>query len=328
MKRLRRLGIRLAIVGVAVACGVAFMPQLLSEPKPTDGFATGRTGAAPPFDGKRALGYLQQLCLLGPRVSGTEAMTRQLELIEQHFTKLGAQVKRQKFNAKQVSRLEAVPMTNLIVSWHPDRDRRIILCCHYDTRPIADQEPDRNRWGERFVSANDGTSSVAWLMELGHHIKNMKCDVGVDFVIFDGEEYIFDNRPGADRYFFGSEHFAAEYQKTRPRHKYIAGVLLDLFAAKDAKYPIESNSQFFAGAIVEQIWSIAHELNEPMFMARIGPEVLDDHLALNRVGIPTVDIIDFDYAHWHRLSDTPDKISPETMTRVAKVIATWLSRLK
>ena len=52
-------------------------------------------------------------------------------------------------------------MANMIVSWNPDRQRRVILCSHYDTRPIADQEPDARNWRKPFVSANDGGSGVA-----------------------------------------------------------------------------------------------------------------------------------------------------------------------
>jgi glutaminyl-peptide cyclotransferase len=320
--------VRATWIGIVAVAGVAMMPRLLLEPKPGDGFASGRTATTVPFDSKRALGYLKQLCDLGPRLSGSASMTKQQDIIEQHFTKLGAKVTRQKFTAKQFSQANAVAMTNLVISWHPDRDKRVLLCTHYDTRPIADQEPDRAKWNQTFVSANDGTSGVAWLMEFGHHVKDMKLNVGVDFVIFDGEEYVFDSRPGMDKYFFGSEHFAADYKKARPAYKYIAGVLFDLCFAKDPQFPIEVKSQFHAGAVIEQVWSVAGDLKEPMFVAKMGPEVQDDHLALNHANIPTIDIIDFDYPHWHRLSDTPDKISGETMSRMSKVISTWLSRIK
>ncbi len=90
-------------------------------------------------------------------------------------------------------------MTNLIVSFFPDRERRVILCSHYDTRPIADQEPDPRKWREPFLSANDGGSGVAFLMELGNQMKDLPTKVGVDFVFFDGEEYIFDPAPPRGR---------------------------------------------------------------------------------------------------------------------------------
>ena len=37
------------------------------------------------FDGKRAMTYLQQICDLGPRISGSEGMKKQRELIRKHF---------------------------------------------------------------------------------------------------------------------------------------------------------------------------------------------------------------------------------------------------
>lgn len=300
------------------------MTHLTAQPPPAP--AGGKS--ANPFDAARAMGYLKQLCAIGPRVSGSVGMTRQQQLIDEHFTKLGATVTYQRFDAQQRSRPAPVKMANMIVSFHPERDRRVIFCTHYDTRPIADQEPDRRKWHEPFVSANDGTSGVAWLMEMGHHVKAMNAQVGVDFVFFDGEEYVFDPRPGADKYFFGSEHFAEQYQKQRPKHRYIAGVLLDLFAGHSPRFAYEKNSLFMAGALTQEIWSTARDLGEPLFEARLGHEVQDDHLALNRVGIPTVDIIDMDYPHWHRLSDTVDQVSGETMARVARVLMTWLGKVK
>ena len=51
-------------------------------------------------------------------------------------------------------------------------------------------------------------------------------------------------------------------------------------------------------------------------------------MALNRVGIPAIDIIDFDYPHWHRLTDIPSNCSTEGMTQVAKVLTVWLQRAR
>jgi hypothetical protein len=259
-------------------------------------------------------------------------MKKQQELIEKHFKDLGALVTRQEFKARQRSRKTDTLMANIIVSWNPDRPRRVLISSHYDTRPIADQEPNRNNWNRPFVSANDGTSGVAFLMELGHHMKDLKTEFGIDFVFFDGEEYVFETNPlgGGDRYFFGSEFFAEDYAKTRDKrkHRYDAGILLDLFAGKDAQLKVEKNSHDAAPQLVEQVWLTAKSLNAKSFVFKPGPEVQDDHLALNRAGIPTIDIIDFDYPHWHKLSDTADKISGEQMAEVSKVITVWLQKIK
>src|SRR5262245_9044975 len=156
--------------------------------------------------------YLETVCKIGPRISGTEGMRKQQELIEKHFTDLGGKVSYQKFTARQRSVRKPVEMANLVVAYHPERTRRVILCSHYDTRPIADQEPNMRRWHDTFLSANDGGSGVALLMELAHHMKDLETTVGVDFVFFDGEEYVFDRD---DDYFFGSKHFAGEYARVR-----------------------------------------------------------------------------------------------------------------
>jgi glutaminyl-peptide cyclotransferase len=306
-----------------------------SPPKLTE-FATGsdaKDGVTEvKFDDARALKYLKQLCDLGPRMSGTETMKKQQDLIEKHCKDLGATVTRQEFKGKQLSRKEATEMVNLIISWHPDKMRRVLISSHYDTRPIADQERLRTNWNKPFVSANDGTSGVAFLMELGHHMKDLKSEFGVDFVLFDGEEYVFETSQngGGDKYFFGSEYFADEYLKTKDKRKfrYDAGFLLDLCAGKDAQLKVEDYSFAAARTLVDQVWGLAKELGAKSFKYEHGYEIQDDHLALIKAGIPTVDIIDFDYPHWHKLSDTPDKVSGAQMAELSKVLTTWLQKVK
>jgi glutaminyl-peptide cyclotransferase len=280
------------------------------------------------FDSARAMKYLRELCALGPRISGSDGIGKLQERVKEHFEKLGAKVTFQRFEAKQRSQAKATPMANVIISWRPDAERRVLISSHYDTRPIADKERDRRNWTKPFISANDGTSGVAWMMELGHHMKDLPLNVGVDFILFDGEEYIFEPAEGRDEYFFGSKEFARDYRRDPPKHRYVAGVLLDLFAGNGATYPIEGHSMYSAGAVVDDIWKTADRLGVKAFRNATGPTVLDDHLALNDAGIPTVDIIDFDYAHWHRLSDTPDMCSEEAMSNVAKVLSVWAQKVK
>jgi glutaminyl-peptide cyclotransferase len=279
-----------------------------------------------PFDGKRALKYVEAICDIGPRQSGTDGMRKQIQLITKHFEGLGLKVEVQPFSGKQVSRQEPVEMKNLIIRFHPDRARRVVICSHYDTRPIADQEPNPAKWREKFVSANDGGSGVAFLMELGNHMKNLKTNVGVDFVLFDGEEYIFDRN--SDQYFFGSKHFAEEYRKNKGKTRYGAAILLDMIGGHDAKFPIEQNSWSKAREVVKQVWEIARDQKSKMFENVPGPTVLDDHISLQDVGIPAIDIIDFDYKHWHRLSDVPANCSAESLEGVSRVLTVWLQRVE
>lgn len=292
-----------------------------------DQFASDRPEAVKPaaFDAKRAMGYLEAICKIGPRISGTEGMKKQQELLADHFDKLGGKIEWQKFTARQVSQREPVDMANLIVRWRPELERRIILCAHYDTRPLADQEADTRKWRQAFLSANDGGSGVAMLMELAHAMKDLKTPLGVDFVFFDGEEYI--HREG-DRYFFGSRHFADMWRKAGRKPNYKAAILLDMIGGKQAVFPIEGNSWFLAAPVVLELWNVAEELKVAAFQKRQGIAIEDDHLALNRAGIPAIDIIDFSYPHWHKLTDVPANCSAESLEQVARVVSVWMQRTK
>lgn len=340
---MRRVILWACVAGMTAGCGPA------DDAKPTrSGFASGtptddpkrpkfaedrdpkKPEAKVTFDGDRAVKHVKELCDIGPRVSGSDGMAKQIELLTKHFEGHGGKVTRQEFQATQKNK-KAVGMTNLVVSWFPDRKSRVILCSHYDTRPIADQEANKNNWNKPFVSANDGTAGAAFMMELARHMKDLPTGVGVDFVLFDGEEYVFAE---GDDYFFGSEHFAAEYKKAAKTRgfTYSAAVLFDLCFHDGAKLRVEGYSWEGSKQLVADLWGVAEGRRAKSFVYergfKRGEYVQDDHLALLAVGIPAVDVIDFDYADWHKLSDTPDKISPKQMSEVAGVIVEWLSGLK
>ncbi len=282
------------------------------------------------FDGKRAMGYLEDVCKIGTRMSGTEGMKKQQELLEKHFKQYDAKITWQKFTAKQRSRRQPTDMANLIVSWKPELKRRIILCTHYDTRPIADQDPDPKNHGLPIISANDGGSGVALLMELAQYMKKLPLNVGVDFVFFDGEEYVFDGR--RDEYFFGSKYFGEQYAKTRKETEvvYLGAILLDMIAGKDLRLPVEQNSNWKAPTLVKDVYRIAADLKVDAFkadeMSKFAVE--DDHMALNHNDIPAIDLIDFDYKHWHCLTDLPENCSGDKMEQVARVLSVWMQRVK
>ena len=102
------------------------------------------------------------------------------------------------------------------------------------------------------------------------------------------------------------------------------GVVLDMIGEKDAVYSEELNSLDWAPGLVGALWNLAEELNLPGFDQTKGPIVWDDHVMLNRYGIPSVDIIDFDYPYWHTIQDTPDKCSPESLDAVGTLLVHWI----
>jgi len=324
----------LALMGAGLAIAL-FRPASPLQAVPManlDEFAQDRAPPKvnlPPFDAARALKHLADICAIGTRVSGSPGMEKQQKLLEKHFTDQGAKVTWQKFEGRQKSSRATAPMANLIASWHPDRPVRVIICSHYDTRPRADQETERRRKEQPFLSANDGGSGAALLMEMARHMKDLPCELGVDFVLFDGEEWVLEPE---DEYFHGSKHFAAEYKKQRAAGKtrYRSAILLDMIAGKEPRFPVEQNSWWSAPRLVEEVYSIAVEQNATFFEPRkfSSTPVQDDHVPLNAAGIPAIDIIDFEYPHWHKITDTPENCSPEGLTQVARVLFAWLQRVR
>ena len=281
-----------------------------------------------PFDGANAYKYLKQLCDIGPRPSGSTGMAAQQKMLAEHFQKHGGRVEFQRFRARDPRDGRWVPMANVIVRWHPDSTDRILLCAHYDTLPFPMLDP-RDPQG-RFVGANDNASGVALLMELARGMAGLKCRYGVDFVLLDGEEYIF--RQG-DRMFLGSEYFAREYlqeqSRERPKYRYRWGVLLDMIGDADLRILQERNCLWWRDTrpLVADIWGTAARLGVSEFVARPMREVdfLDDHIMLHNLGrIPCIDVIDFDYPPWHTRGDTPDKCSPLSLAKVGWVMSEWL----
>lgn len=282
--------------------------------------------APPPFDGKRAYADLKAICDIGPRISGTDGMVRQQQLLVEHFTQLGATCSFQEFDVPHPETGAPTRLANLIVSWHPESTERVLIACHYDTRPYPDRELNVRNRKAPFIGANDGGSGVALLMELGRQMSTLQPRYGVDFVFFDAEELIYDTP--RDKYFLGSEHFAQAYVNRPPAHRYVAGVLLDMVADKDLKIYYESYSIRNARAVTESVWAAADRIGTKQFFARRRHEVRDDHLPLNEIAkIPTCDVIDFDYPHWHTRNDIPANCSGESLAVVGRVMMAWLSEL-
>lgn len=286
------------------------------------------------FNGQRSYDYLKAICSLGNRMSGSPGMKQQQALLEKHFTNLGAVVSYQRFRYKDPLSGKRVPMANMIIEWRPDAKSRLLLCAHYDTRPLPDRELDpRIREKGVFLGANDGASGVALLMELGHHVAELPEETGLDFVLFDGEELVyFNGQQDIGHYFVGSTWFANQYRQHPPQHEYFAGVLFDMVA--DAKLTMYQE-RFSATwketrPLVKEIWGTAERLGVEEFIPRVKYEVRDDHLPLNKIAkIPVCDLIDFEYPdrsnrYWHTTEDAPGRCSADSLGKVGWVILEWL----
>jgi hypothetical protein len=312
----------LAAMGLGIFC-----PQNGRTAPPPDAATT--TTPQNPLDALRAYRYLEQLCAIGPRPSGSPGMRQQQELLVEHFKQLGGNVSLQEFRARNPLG-GTVPMANLIIQWHPERKERILLCAHYDTRPLPDRDPNPiARVQGTFLGASDGASGTAALMELAHLMPDFDSKYGVDFVLFDGEELVYDE--SRDPYFLGSTWFARQYAARPPEHKYRWGVLMDMIGDADLQIYQEQNSYSWRNTrpLVVEIWATAKRLGVEEFVPRVRHFVRDDHFPLRNIAkIPTCDIIDFDYPAWHTEADTPRRCSGSSIAKVGWVVYEWLKTVQ
>jgi Zn-dependent M28 family amino/carboxypeptidase len=196
-----------------------------------------------------------------------------------------------------------------------------VLATHFDTRPWADEEEDVALRDRPVPGANDGTSGVAVVLELVPlFVRALPEDVGLSVVLFDGEEL---GRPGQGGYCMGSRHLAAAIEAGE--HPLLAraelGIVLDMVGDADLRIPVEPGSLRAAPALVEHVWATAAELGvtqfDPLPRERA---ILDDHKFLGEAGIPSILLIDRDYASWHRTTDTLDKVAADSLAAVGEVV--------
>lgn len=276
-----------------------------------------RRETGPVFDGARAFKLLVQQCDFGPRPVGSAAHRKTRNFLLAEMKKYADETVAQDFTYK------GMPLTNIIGVFNPGAKRQILLCAHWDTRPIADMEIDEAKRRQPILGANDGASGVAVLLELARLFKAHKPPVSVLIVLLDGEDYgDFKRDEGV---FLGSRHFARNHKGYRPEF----GILIDMIGDKNLDIYREVHSQRYAPGVNEKVFRIARELGyEKYFIDDLQTEVLDDHIPLNQAGIPTIDLIDFNYGPWHTLDDTPDKCSAESLAIVGHVLLEVVYREK
>ena len=258
------------------------------------------------FDGRRALALVERQMALGPRPVGSSAHAATQEWIRAELVGAGWRVR------EQAAEAMGHPIKNLVGFRGPE-PARILVGAHYDTRLVADRDPDSGLLAEPSPGANDGASGVAVLLELARILPQN--GPAVELVFFDAEDN--GRIPGWD-WVLGSTAYVAAIQD-RPE----AVVIVDMVGDRDLQLHYEGNSD---PALRSSIWALADELGyDKYFIPSVGHSLLDDHTPFLEAGIPAVDIIDFDYPHWHTTQDTMDKLSWQSLEVVGETLRVWLA---
>ncbi|HLP15507.1 MAG TPA: M28 family peptidase [Bacteroidota bacterium] len=303
-----RITIFLFIIVMALSSCSRNTPQ--TEPKPN----TEPSVSLPKFNGTASYAALRAQTDFGPRTPLSKGHDACLAYLTTELGKYAETVAKQPFTEKGYDG-ETLPLTNVFASFNKQASKRVLLLAHWDTRPRADQDPLESNRSKPILGANDGASGVAVLLELARTMKQNPPPVGVDILLVDGEDY--GKSSDLEKYFLGAKFFAKHMPSG---YKPLFGILLDMIGDADLRIPMEQNSMTFAPAVVGMVWSAAQELGITQFVSVPGDQIEDDHLALNQAGIPTIDLIDFQYPYWHTVADTPDKCSAESLEAVGRVL--------
>ena len=306
-KRGVSLRLRLGIAALGLFVAVAALVVWKNRP--------AATRAVPPFNGENAFALLQKQCDFGARVPGTAAHDSCRVFLVRELRQYADNVVEQSFEHRFERYPQPVKLTNIVAGFQLQATRRVLLCAHWDSRPWADQEADSSMQEQPVLGANDGASGVAVLLEIARLLHASPPPVGVDLILFDGED---SGVAGVPRTFAaGAQHFA---RTQGAQYHPLFGLLLDMVGDRDLQIYQEGNSARYARSVVDRVWQLAREQNVPEFIPTLRHEVFDDHYPLIEAGIPVIDLIDFDYPHWHTLGDTPDKCSAASLEKVGKVV--------
>jgi glutaminyl-peptide cyclotransferase len=292
-----------AAAAMLLAC--FYVPRILAQ-------------VATEFSGVRAFDDLRHIVAFGPRPPGSDALMECRHWIVRQLLQDGCQVQPDAFVASTPN--GNINMTNIIAKIPGASPDVIMIAGHYDTKLFQNI---------RFVGANDGGSSAAFLMEMARVLGGQRHKYTYWLVFFDGEEAIREEMNATDGT-YGSRHLERELAVNGELSRVQAMILVDMIGDRELDIRRDDNS---TGWLNSLLFSTADKLGYSRYFLKSQSwgGVGDDHIPFIEAGVSAVDIIDFDYgpdnAYWHTAQDTIDKCSPQSLQIVGRVVTALLSEL-
>lgn len=258
------------------------------------------------------MSLVEKQMAFGPRTPNSQAHADFIAWASQYFTEHHWKVSAK---ASKYQGHEVINITAERFAQDPDAEW-ILLGAHYDCRMLADQETDAANQTKAVPGANDGASGVAVLMGLAAFLPE-DLNKNITLALFDAEDQ--GNIPGWD-WCLGAKLMAE--QLAEQERKPDAVIVVDMIGDADLQIYREQRSD---DKLTDEIWETAARNGYGgQFINRDKYAMEDDHIPFQQIGIPAVDLIDFDYPYWHTRKDTADKVSEESLEAVRQVLFTWL----
>jgi len=265
-------------------------------------------GSPPKFDSGRAFQYIKEIVAFGPRPIGSQNHKKVEEYILSHLK--GDSLEEDAFTIETTE--GKFPVRNLIAKFPGSLDGIIVIASHYDTNyPLRDTP---------YVGANDGGSSSALLLEMANQLRGKKRDGYSVWLLWDDAEESM-RLPWYDpESLYGVRHLVQKWQADGTIKKIKALLLEDMIGDADLHIEREANSTPW---LEDMIYQAATRLGYQSHFFGRSLQIEDDHMPFVERGVPSADLIDFEYGYnnvfWHTPQDTVDKLSPKSLEIVGTV---------
>jgi glutaminyl-peptide cyclotransferase len=286
----------------------------------------------PAFNPDSAYLFIEKQVNFGPRVPGTPGHEATRKWLTETLNSYADKVIEQPFDAITYKG-ERLKATNIIAVFNPEAKRRILLGAHWDTRAIADHDPDPDKRNQPIPGADDGGSGVGVLLEIARNLHLLPVEIGVDIVMFDAEDQGADTGNNPESWCLGAQHWSSNPHVKG--YKADFGILLDMVGSKGARFTLEGVSMQFAPDVMNRIWKMAQSMGYGGYFVseRTGP-ITDDHYFVNTIArIPMINIINRPKntetgfgQYWHTHADNMDVIDKNTLRAVGQVVLAVLYR--
>jgi Peptidase family M28 len=285
------------VLAVQVALGITLVALVATDNLPFTG--DHEADGSPPrpaalhvdrFDGAAAFRLLRRQVGLGPRPAGSPESRRLASLLRRIVPR---------------GRYQEVPggLRNVIGTVRGREPGYLVVGAHYDTKDFPG-----------FVGANDGASGTAVAAQLARSIRRPRHTV--HFVFFDGEETPRGSNDFEEDGLRGSKVAAPALAGAR------AMILLDFVGDKSLSIPREANSN---PPLWKKLRAAAARVGAgQVFPGGVAGAVLDDHLPFQDVGVPAIDLIDFNFPCFHRRCDDLSAVSERSLDAVGETVSELL----
>ncbi|WP_316850296.1 M28 family peptidase [Pedobacter agri] len=288
---------------------------------------------SPYFNADSAYAYVKAQVDFGPRIPGTIAHQKCADYLVSRLKSFGAEVRIQG-EKTQTYDGKTFQLKNILASFNPEIKTRVLISAHWDARPFSDQDADPANQTKAFDAANDGGSGVGVILEMARQIQQKGPNVGIDFVLWDLEDYgkSNDETPDETTWCLGSQFWAKNAIATGYKAAY--GINLDMVGGGNAQFTQDEISRQSAPEVVNRVWDIGSEIGYSSYFVRIpSGNVVDDHFWMNKAGVPSIDILHYNdnsgfYINWHTQLDNLANIDKNTLKAVGQTVLETIYREK